>query len=125
MNKPTNRKVLPRANRVRALCGSVVAAIAIAGASSSALAQQAREPAKKNIKPASADSRSTAIRTLDAINIEGEIAVPQVLFITARDYRRFRDGLDMNFRMKAVDVARSLDLPTHLRVVAKKKEEGQ
>lgn len=30
-------------------------------------------------------------RTLDEITIEGEIPVPQVLFITARDQRRFLD----------------------------------
>jgi hypothetical protein len=37
-------------------------------------------------------ARKEPVRTLDAIRIEGEIDVPQVLFITARDYRRFRDG---------------------------------
>jgi hypothetical protein len=31
----------------------------------------------------------SAARTLDDIHIEGEIPVPQVLFITARDQRRF------------------------------------
>ena len=65
------------------------------------------------------------MRTLDAINIEGEIAVPQVLFITAREFRRFRDGLDLKYRMDALDVARSLTVPTRIRVIAKKKEEGQ
>ena len=64
-----------------------------------------------------------ALRTLEDINIEGEIAVPQVLFITSRDYRRYRDGMGLEFRLKSIDVARSLDLPTRLRVVAKDKEE--
>jgi hypothetical protein len=63
--------------------------------------------------------RTKATRTLDDITIEGEIAVPQVLFITARDFRRYRDGLGSKFRMGAKDVARSVDRPTQLRVVAK------
>jgi len=62
--------------------------------------------------------RSDAMRTLQAITIEGEIAVPQVLFITSRDYPRYRDGLALKFRMSALDVARSVDRPTRLRVVA-------
>jgi len=61
--------------------------------------------------------RGEAMRTLEAINIEGEIAVPQVLFITSRDYPRYRDGLALKFRMSALDVARSVDRPTRLRVV--------
>ena len=36
-----------------------------------------------------AHASSSAARTLDDIHIEGEIPVPQVLFITARDQRRF------------------------------------
>ena len=59
-----------------------------------------------------------AVRTLDAITIEGEIAVPQVLFITSRDYPRYRDGLGVNFRMTTIGVARSLDQPRRLRFVA-------
>ena len=72
--------------------------------------------------------RSEAMRTLQAITIEGEIAVPQVLFITSRDYPRYRDGLALKFRMSALDVARSADRPTRLRVVAQPashKEAGQ
>jgi len=72
--------------------------------------------------------RSEAMRTLQAITIEGEIAVPQVLFITSRDYPRYRDGLALKFRMSALDVARSADRPTRLRVVAqpdRNKEAGQ
>ena len=69
----------------------------------------AAAPAKKNTR---------AQRTLDAITIEGEIAVPQVLFITSRDYPRYRDGLGLKFRLNAIDVARSLDLPERLRIVS-------
>ena len=78
------------------------------------------------IEPVAAVEGATpAVRTLDAITIEGEIAVPQVLFITSRDYPRYRDGLGLKFRMTTLDVARSVDLPTRLRIVAKHKEEGK
>ncbi len=60
-----------------------------------------------------------AVRTLTDINIEGEIAVPQVLFITSRDYPRFRDGLGKQLRMTSLDVARSINVPTRLRVIAR------
>ena len=40
---------------------------------------------------AGAAGHKPAARTLDEINIQGEIPVPQVLFITARDQRRFLD----------------------------------
>jgi len=72
-------------------------------------------------------SADTTGRTLREINIEGEIAVPQVLFITSRDYPRYRDGLGLEFRLNAIDVARSLDLPKRLRIVPQSqliKEEG-
>jgi len=65
--------------------------------------------------------RAGTVRTLDAINIEGEIAVPQVLFITARDTRRFRDGLGAAYRMTALEAARSLTLPGRVRVVPQSK----
>lgn len=57
---------------------------------------------------------SAGIRTIDAINIEGEIAVPQVLFITSRDTRRYRDGLGKNFRTGTLDVTRSIVMPNRL-----------
>ena len=70
-----------------------------------------------------AGKQNQRIRTLDAIEIEGEIAVPQVLFISGRDVRRYRDGLDWKLRKNTLDVVGSLDLPTRLRIVAKPKEE--
>jgi len=75
-------------------------------------------PAER-VNAAPSDSRKKAVRTLEAITIEGEIAVPQVLFITSRDYRRYRDGLGSKFRMSTLDVARSVDRPTRLSIVAK------
>jgi hypothetical protein len=55
-------------------------------------------------------------RTLDAITIEGEIAVPQVLFVTSRDHPRYRDGLRYRYRKAALDLGRNVELPSRLRV---------
>lgn len=66
------------------------------------------------VKASKSESGTKGVRTIDAINIEGEIAVPQVLFITSRDNRRYRDGLGKTFRMGTLDVARSLTMPNRL-----------
>lgn len=52
------------------------------------------------------------VRTLDAITIEGEAAVPQVLFITSREHPRHRDDLGRRFRPTALDIARGAPAPT-------------
>jgi len=62
--------------------------------------------------------REKTVRTLETITIEGEIAVPQVLFITSRDQPRYRDGLASRFRPGALDVARATRMPVRMRVVA-------
>jgi hypothetical protein len=84
--------------------------------------------AAKAKAPATADSTAArrapgpapkgAVRTLDAIRIEGEIDVPQVLFITARETRRFRDGTGPRYRATSAGVAGSIPMPSRLRVVA-------
>lgn len=51
------------------------------------------------------------IRTLDEITIEGEIAVPQVLFITARDRQRYRDFLHRHYLKTALELARETVVP--------------
>ena len=54
------------------------------------------------------------VRTLDAITIEGEAAVPQVLFITSRDHPRHPDfSKDLGrYRRTALDIARGAPAPT-------------
>ena len=95
----------------------LTACVALAATPVSVLGQS--QSSEKKAKKAGAQ------RTLDAITIEGEIAVPQVLFITSRDYRRYRDGLGASLRPGSLDVARAVDLPVRLRFVAKNKEEGE
>ena len=53
-------------------------------------------------------------RTLEEITIEGEIAVPQVLFITARDRRRYNDQLYRKFLQSSLELARGTAYPRHL-----------
>ena len=75
------------------------------------------EPSAKT-KPVTKTAKAPATRTLDAIRIEGEIDVPQVLFITARDYRRFRDGAPQKYQTTSADVAKTIPLPNRVRMVA-------
>ena len=100
-----------------------VCTVALVGACLAACAGLATAQQGNGGKIKKARTKPDAVRTLDAITIEGQIDVPQVLFITARDFRRYRDGLGSKFRMNALEVARSADLPTRLRIVAKNKEE--
>ena len=106
------------------LCAVTRTAPAIAGEKAAAVTDQAKSGDRK--RPAGTNrsgTRTGKVRTLETITIEGEIAVPQVLFITARDYRRYRDGLGSKFRITTMGVARSVDLPTRLRIVTQHKEE--
>ncbi len=57
------------------------------------------EPETTPARPASAPAKATRTgpRTLDAVPIEGEVAVPRVLFVTARAREHYRDGLHWRF----------------------------
>jgi len=61
------------------------------------------------------------VRTLEAITIEGEIDLPQVLFITARDQHRFRDGLHRRYLKSCATIGRETPLPTRAKPVSKEK----
>jgi hypothetical protein len=108
----------------------IVAALCIAGYSVSGHAapptqKAAAADSTAHKRPAGkAKATAPSIRTIDAINIEGEIAVPQVLFITSRDNRRYRDGMGKNFRMGTLDVTRSIAMPSRLCVAGKSGSES-
>lgn len=87
-----------------------------AGAADSTRAAALVRPATARTPAQSGPRGKDTVRTLDAINIEGEIAVPQVLFITARDVRRYRDGMGLKFQLSATEAGRSAVLPSRLRV---------
>jgi hypothetical protein len=56
-------------------------------------------------------------RTLDEITIEGELHLPQVLFITSRESTRPLDWLDYYAAPPAAEVARTTPLPTRIEVI--------
>lgn len=68
--------------------------------------------------PQPADRPKVAPRTLDDIHIEGEIPVPQVLFITARDQRRFLEFQHHRYRRTSLELGRATPTPSRIVVTA-------
>ncbi len=67
-------------------------------------------------KPGVAPERATTkgSRTLDDIQIEGEIPVPQVLFITARDQRRFMEFQHRRYLRSTQQLGAATPLPNRI-----------
>jgi hypothetical protein len=63
-------------------------------------------------------SASTA-RTLDAITIEGELDMPQVLFISARDQYRYMDHLHRRYQLDCATIGKEARLPRRLELMSK------
>jgi hypothetical protein len=57
---------------------------------------------------------ATSSRTLEDIHIEGEIPVPQVLFITERDPRRFVEFQDRRYLRTSRKVGEDAGLPSRI-----------
>jgi hypothetical protein len=87
--------------------------------------QPAKHPARTSATAtrastrASADADSTARltggpRRLEDIHIEGEIPAPQVLFVTARDQRRFTHFHHQRYVKTSVQVGETTQLPTRI-----------
>ena len=55
-----------------------------------------------------------APRMLDDIRIEGEIPVPQVLFVTARDQRRFMEFQHHRYQVTSLELGRATPGPSRL-----------
>jgi hypothetical protein len=55
-------------------------------------------------------------RTLSDVHIEGEIPVPQVLFITARDQRRFMDFQHHRYLRSSAQLGEATPFPTWVAV---------
>jgi hypothetical protein len=106
----------------------------LAGSRAPAAATPARAPAAA---PAPSGRRTTAVtrarsaadtsararsrvgtRMLDDIHIEGEIPVPQVLFITARDQRRFMEFQHHRYQKTSVELGRATATPSRVVVTA-------
>ncbi len=78
--------------------------------------RDARRPAAgaaaaRAAKPA---APAPAARTLDPVHIEGELDVPEVLFITARDQRRAIGFQHGRYRKSSLELARETPLPSHV-----------
>jgi hypothetical protein len=95
----------------RALVLVLVFALVAGAPRHAGAAAAARKPATPP-KTAAADARR-----LDDIHIEGEIAVPQVLFITARDQRRFLDFQHRRYLKTSVAVGEAATLPSRIAVI--------
>ena len=55
-----------------------------------------------------------APRTLEDIHIEGEIPVPQVLFITAREQRRFMEFQHHRYTRTSLELGRGTAMPSRI-----------
>jgi len=100
---------------------ALIAFAATAGATATTPARATRPAARRPAaaKPAAADSLAragsrTGPRTLDDIHIEGEIPVPQVLFITARDQRRFMEFQHHRYTRTSLELGRSTAMPSRV-----------
>jgi hypothetical protein len=81
--------------------------LCVASSGSAFAANQGKDAkAKKN-----ADGEA---RTLDAIQIEGEVDMPQVLFITAREHYRTMDHLHRNYVKNCSRIGRETQIPKRL-----------
>ena len=120
-------------SRLRALLVPVLAWLALLAWEPGAAAAAARSrpgaparpaPANAAVRRAHAAADTTARapragpRTLDEIRIEGEIPVPQVLFITAREQRRFMEFQHHRYQRTSLELGRATPTPTRLVVPA-------
>ena len=85
-------------------------------APSKAPAAKATRATGKGAGAATTKSATSGPRTLQEIHIEGEIPAPQVLFITARDQRRFMDLNHRRYLRLSREVGERTVLPTWIDV---------
>jgi hypothetical protein len=95
------------------LAALLLAASPAAGAAPPRKAERA--PARARVAADTGAARPrVAPRTLDDIHIEGEIPVPQVLFITARDQRRFVEFQHHRYQRTSLELGRATPSPSRL-----------
>jgi hypothetical protein len=97
----------------------VLGAVAHATTTTPARGRRASAPRPVATRHATADSLArpgsrVAPRTLDDIHIEGEIPVPQVLFITARDQRRFMEFQHHRYTRTSLELGRGTAMPSRV-----------
>jgi len=121
----TAQAVEPKAGQKRAVIPAAVgakppsAARGAAKATGRAGAKTVRP--KQAAKPAATSAAQAETgagpRKLQDIHIEGEIPVPQVLFITAREQRRFMDSQHRRYLRTSREVGEQAVFPTRIAVV--------
>lgn len=91
-----------------------------ADSTTEARASSAKEPRKGSAtetrKGSATEARIGSARRLEDIRIEGEIPVPQVLFITARDQRRIMDFHHRRYLRTSQEVGQQTVLPSWIAV---------
>ena len=97
----------------------VLGAVAHATTTTPARGPRAGAPRPVATRHTTADSLArpgsrVAPRTLDDIHIEGEIPVPQVLFITARDQRRFMEFQHHRYTRTSLELGRGTAMPSRV-----------
>jgi len=97
----------------------VLGAVAHATTTTPARRPRASAPRPAAARHTTADSLArpgsrVAPRTLDDIHIEGEIPVPQVLFITARDQRRFMEFQHHRYTRTSLELGRGTAMPSRV-----------
>ena len=123
---------MKRLNLVHLVCvvALVVAPVVAHGASSGSSTNKASAPAKSAAKRAATPVKKSASkksataakapagtagpRRLEDIHIEGEVPVPQVLFITARDQRRFLESHHDLYLRTSRELGESTPLPARV-----------
>ena len=106
--------------RVLAVCALLLLAGLPVRTDAATRASHARTPrstSKATAQPKLAAGAHSMPRTLDDVHIEGEIPVPQVLFITARDQRRFMDFQHHRFTRSSKQLGEETPYPTWVAVI--------
>lgn len=91
------------------MVGRLIVVTGIALALFAAEADAARSKSEKSLGATS--------RRLEDIHIEGEIPVPQVLFVTGRDQRRFLDFQHQRYLKTSVEVGQKAVYPSWITLV--------
>jgi hypothetical protein len=99
--------------------GASVIALALAGDATTSPAR-----ATTNAAPPSTAAKERA-RRLEDVYIEGEIPVPQVLFVTGRDQRRYFDFQHQRYLQQSLEANRKAAAPTWVRVVGNRPISGR
>ena len=100
-----------------ALAGAPPAHAAAARPAHVARAAHAAAKAPGQAAAAAAPNAGGGKRTLEDIHIEGEIPVPQVLFITAREQRRFLEFQHRRYLRSAQSLSAATPIPSRVVVV--------